>query len=189
MTSLWCVRWTRPLTMEEETYLKALLPPHRRERLERTKDRRKRDQVLCAYGLLHLAAGGGTMPLIAVEAGGKPYFAERPGLHFSLSHTEGAVMIGLSDHPIGVDIEKIRPLGPRIRQKLGEELTDKEIFQRWTALEACAKRTGKGVGEFLHGDFKEPASCCPIQVGEGYCASVDCEGAVTVHHCTLEDVL
>ena len=189
MTSLWCVRWIRPLTMEEETYLKALLPPQRRERLERTKDRRKRDQVLCAYGLLHLAAGGGTMPLIAVEAGGKPYFPERSGFHFSLSHTEGAVMIGLSDHPIGVDIEKIRPLGPRIRQKLGEELTDKEIFQRWTALEAHAKRTGKGVGEFLHGDFKEPASCCPIQVGEGYCASVDCEGAVTVHHCTLEDVL
>ena len=188
MTSLWCVRWIRPLTMEEETYLKALLPTQRWERLERTKDRKKRDQVLCAYGLLHLAAGGGAMPLIAVKAG-KPYFPERPELHFSLSHTEGAALVGLSDYPIGVDIEKIRPLGPRVKQKLGAELTEEEAVQRWTGLEACAKRSGKGVGEFLHGDFKDPASCYPIQAGEGYCASVDCEGAVTVHHCTLEDIL
>lgn len=186
MTELWFVQWTRPLTMEEEVYLTALLPPHRRERLERA--RKARDQVLCAYGLLRLAMGGGSLPSVALEKGGKPYFLERPDLYFSLSHTEGAALVGLSDHPIGVDIEKIRPLGPRVKQRLGIELTEEEAFRRWTALEACAKRTGKGVREFLHGDLKEP-SCCPIQVGEGYCASVDCEGAFTVHHCALEEIL
>ena len=44
---------------------------------------------------------------------GKPYFPEHPDVHFNLSHTAGAVLVGLSDRPVGVDIEHIRPVSQR----------------------------------------------------------------------------
>lgn len=38
---------------------------------------------------------------------GKPYFAGRPDIHFSLSHTKGAVMCAISGSEVGCDIERI----------------------------------------------------------------------------------
>lgn len=180
MTELWYLKWTQPLTVAEQEQLMAVLPPHRRKR-------KSGDEALCAYGLLRQAMGG-ELPAMALGERGKPYFPELPGLHFSISHTHGAALVGISNQPVGVDIEKIRPIGPRVKQRLGTELTEKEAFCRWTALEAHAKRTGRGVGEFLHGDMRVPKSCTALEVEEGYCASVDCEGEFRVRHCTLEDI-
>ena len=144
MTELWCLRWTRPLTDTEKERLAALLPPRRRER-------KADEEALCAYGLLRFALGEKALPAIALEERGKPYFPDRPDLHFSLSHTEGAAMVGLSSAPIGVDIEKVRPLGPRVRGKLGANLSDEEAFRRWTALEARSNAAGKGWRPFSTG--------------------------------------
>ena len=180
MTELWCLKWTRPLTVAEQEQLTAALPPHRRKR-------KAGDEALCAYGLLRLAMGGG-LPAMALGERGKPYFPEFSDSHFSISHTDGAALVGISDQPIGVDIENIRPIGPRVKEKLGADLSDEEAFHRWTALEAHAKRTGRGVGEFLHGDMRIPKNCTALEIGEGYCASVDCEGEFTVRYCTLEDI-
>ena len=38
---------------------------------------------------------------------GKPYFTGRPDIHFSLSHTKGAVMCAISGSEVGCDIERI----------------------------------------------------------------------------------
>ena len=47
-----------------------------------------------------------------------------PDFHFSLSHTDGAVCVAVSRYPVGVDIEKIRP----VRQGLySRVLTDCEM--------------------------------------------------------------
>lgn len=180
MTELWCVRWTRPLTAGEEEKLTALLPPQRRERLAKTEE--ARTQALCAYDLLRLALGEERLPAIALGERGKPFFTERPDLHFSLSHTEGAALVGLSDRPIGVDIEKLRPLPPRVQAAFGGDIW------RWTALEARAKRSGRGVGEFLH-KIEEGPGAVALDVGEGYAASAACEGPVSLRFCALEDIL
>ena len=40
-----------------------------------------------------------------------------PDLFFSLSHTDGAVCVAISDKPVGVDIEKVRPLRTEILER------------------------------------------------------------------------
>ena len=186
MTSLWYLQWDRELTGEERHTLLEGLPASRRSRLAAS----GQDQVLCAYGLLGLALrrtlGWEAIPPIALESRGKPYFSERPEVHFSLSHTAGAGLVGLSLAPIGVDIEKMRPLG-RVKRLLGEALTEEEALQRWTALEAAAKRSGRGVGEFLR-DIPDMSGCACLEVGTGYFASAACKGEWSFHRCRLEDL-
>ncbi len=65
-------------------------------------------------------------PLIARTDLGKPYFPEWPGVHFSISHTAAAAMVGLSDRPVGVDIERIRPVSRRLLREV--EPLGGEIF-------------------------------------------------------------
>lgn len=43
--------------------------------------------------------------LLAHTDEGKPYLPKYPHLHISISHTQGMVMLALSDAPLGVDIE------------------------------------------------------------------------------------
>lgn len=192
MTQIWYVTWQRAPSEREQQALYALLPPQRRARLDRTGDPAQRAQALCAYGLLRLAlrryAGLGTLSAIALTERGKPYFPDLPDLHFSLSHTEGAALVGISDRPVGVDIEKKRPLGRRVKERLGAGLSEEAALRRWTALEAQAKRSGKGVGEFLHRDIAEE-HCISLEVGEGYYASAACQGALTVRECAVEDMI
>ena len=192
MTALWYITWQRALTKAEERALTAHLPPRRLARLEQTRSPQQRMEVLCAYGLLRLALqerrGWSELPAVALTERGKPYFPDFPKLHFSISHTEGAALVGLSGAPIGVDIERRRPLPPRVRALLGEELDDAEALARWTALEAHAKRTGRGVGEFLHGSVALPPDCTCLAPEEGCVAGIACAGVFTVHPCTLEEL-
>ena len=78
--------------------------------------------------------------------------------HFSLSHSENAVAVALSDSPIGIDIEQIKPV--KNREKVAKKiLTEKELeeYQRlsinetqanaflleiWTKKESVFKRGG-----------------------------------------------
>ncbi len=52
------------------------------------------------------------LPAITVTATGKPYFASHPGIHFSLSHCPRAVMVVISDAPVGCDIEEVQTDAP-----------------------------------------------------------------------------
>ena len=63
-----------------------------------------------AYALLaRMVEAGGVEPpsKIARTAKGKPYFPDRPDLHFSISHTGELSLCALSDRPVGADIEGI----------------------------------------------------------------------------------
>ena len=46
---------------------------------------------------------------ISIADGGKPYLVSEPGIHFSLSHSGDWAVCALSDHPVGVDIERCEP--------------------------------------------------------------------------------
>ena len=99
---------------------------------------------------------------------GKPYLTAdcNPlNLQFNLSHSENMAIVGISrDRPIGVDLEKIRPmenaeqLAERffcaseyalLTQAIPEE-RDKLFFQLWTAKEAYLKATGEGISGGLN---------------------------------------
>ena len=96
------------------------------------------------------------LPSVARTEKGKPYFPDRPGLHFSLSHTKGAALCALSDAPVGADMEPIRPRRETLWKfcMTEEEFSRfqaqgggwEEFYQIWTLKEAWCKYTGDGLG-------------------------------------------
>jgi len=99
---------------------------------------------------------------------GKPYLSHdcNPvNLQFNLSHSENRAIVGISrDRSIGVDLEKMRPMGNAmllaerffcpseytlLTQAIPEE-RDKLFFQLWTAKEAYLKATGEGISGGLN---------------------------------------
>ena len=147
-----------------------------------------RSEVLCAYGLLRLALrrelGWRTLPEIALSDSGKPYFPAFPGVQFSLSHTDGAVMVGLSDAPIGADIEKARPVRPRLMRRVADTESPEIFFRAWVRAEALGKRDGRGVVPALRGAVPD-TPCNPVETFPGYYAAA----AVTPGHEVAETLL
>ena len=119
---LWAMQLERPLTAEETEVLTALLPSGRRARLERIWDAARRQEPLCAYFILRRAVWEQyhwqELPPLALTEKGKPYFPDIPAVHFSISHTDGAVLAALSAAPVGVDVERLRPVGERVMRRL-----------------------------------------------------------------------
>lgn len=189
---LWGIQMERSLTPQETEFLFEILPAERRERLLRLRNRKYWREPLCAYGLLRLALlrtyGLLEIPTLTLGEQGKPEFSGHPSIHFSLTHTEGAVLIGLSDAPLGVDLEKLRPVSQRISTRLaatGE--TAEEYFRNWVRYEAAVKRRGESVSPHHRPDGTEDA--WEVSVFSGYCSAVSGIGPVrTIHHCTIEDL-
>lgn len=165
MVTLWTARLDRPLTGEEESLLLTRLPPERRQRLERVRQTEQRREPLCTYALLGWALretlGWEKLPPVILTERGKPYFPDFPQVQFSLSHTDGAVLAGVSDRAIGVDIERIRPVGERLRRRVAGDAGEEAFFRLWVRREARAKRSGDGIGAMHR---PEP----PLEAGEFY---------------------
>ncbi len=74
------------------------------------------------------------------------------GVHWSLTHKERYVAAVTAPHPIGIDIEMVRPYNAALRQRLAGDgewalapRVDQALFFRfWTAKEAVLKAVGKG---------------------------------------------
>ena len=104
-----------------------------------------------AWGLLyHVMGKYGYQPgELYFEAGGKPLFLTG-GLWFSISHSGGICAAAVSDCPVGVDVERVRPdyrpslversLTPGERQRY-----DGDFTRLWTRKEAVVKLTGEGI--------------------------------------------
>lgn len=94
---------------------------------------------------------------------GKPHLSDRDGLHFSLSHTRGAVGFALALRPVGFDLEEARSLpdmdglaeiafAEEMQTALRAAPADKKtalFFRYWTLGEAYIKATGLGVSQGL----------------------------------------
>ena len=161
---LWAARLERPLTERETEVMMRVLPPKRKERLLKLQEEKRREP-LCAYLMLCLALWElyqwRGLPEIAESPMGKPYFPEHPEVHFNISHTNGAVLVGISDQPIGVDIEKVRPVSQRAMRRLAGVSTEEDFFQSWVRREARTKRSGSGIGTMMRSET-------PLQQGEFY---------------------
>ena len=150
-------------------------------------------QFLLSRALLAFALeetlGGREPPILAKDAGGRPFLPERPGLFLSLSHTEGAAVLALSDAPVGVDVERLRALPPRLgRDFAGGEET---FWRRWTAAEAAAKREGRGAGALLplgRGGLPEVPGARPLSLWPDCAAALAGEGAFPIRTLTAEEL-
>ena len=121
------------------------------------------------------------------HADSKPY-AKDIDVHFSISHSKDMVVCAVSEKPIGIDIEKIRPINLSIAKRV---CTDDELlelfgrvpkeddfgytdnaqvltsfFKLWCAKEAYVKCIGKG----LSAGLKFTPKCkCVVQDGYVVC--------------------
>lgn len=75
------------------------------------------------------------------------------GVHWTLTHKERYVAAVTAPHPIGIDIEMMRPFNPALHQRLADdtewalapEVTQALFFRYWTAKEAVLKAVGQGL--------------------------------------------
>ena len=146
----------------DDAHLAALAPVHWRRKASEKRFAKDRDQELVAGGLLvdmlSKSFPGLANPEIAVDSNGKPSLRDLPGVHFSISHTDGLVMCAVADHSVGCDVERIVALDDDLRKAVGS-------LEAWTKREARFK-CGEGAGE--------PRA---VSAPAGYCAAIS-EGGV-----------
>ena len=99
----------------------------------------------------------------AVNEFGKPYLPDFPGIHFNISHTRNALIMGIGDKNVGVDIERINKADQSVAQKVftdhevayiyaENDQIDKRFAEIWTRKEAYAKWTGTGWSSAVQGE-------------------------------------
>lgn len=87
---------------------------------------------------------------------GKPYLVDYNFVHFNVTHTKDMIVGAISDNPIGIDIERIKPFNKRIAEKFFTENEQNYIFHKkdnqdirslevWTRKEAYVKWKGMGL--------------------------------------------
>jgi 4'-phosphopantetheinyl transferase len=115
----------------------------------------------------------------ALHEKGKPYLPNLPQLQFNLSHSKGMALVGVAlDIPVGVDIERVRPLAEHaaIAERFfppseSPPANAPDFFRRWTRYEAILKAQGLG----LYGAGSEPEgewTVHEIDAGPGFVAAV-----------------
>ena len=149
------------ITDEEfERELKELPILRRREILKyREYDRQKLSlagDVLAKRAILELS-GKTETPIFAKGQNGKPYCINY-AYHFNVSHSKKYTVVAVSDKPIGVDVEVIRPFSASAAAKIltddekdyvvlddNKEKRNERFFKLWCAKEAYLKLIGTGL--------------------------------------------
>jgi 4'-phosphopantetheinyl transferase len=150
------------VSIPDEELLSALTPEER-ERGERYRSPRVREQFLRCRGLLrrllaeYLLCPPSGVPL-SLQADGKPILDGHSGVHFNVSHTDGMALFAVAARPVGVDVERIRPM-PSAEALVSRFFSQTEIrqyeslpnlmkipgfFRGWTCKEAVLKGIGCG---------------------------------------------
>lgn len=137
-----------------------LLPPERRAKTLRYRNRVDRDNCILSYLLLRYALKttfGLLDPRMETGENGKPFLPDHPGVHFNLSHCPAGCVVGVSDAPIGVDIQNVRPFSERLmeycccrnelEQIRGAAQPETEFARIWAMKESYVKMTGRGIRE------------------------------------------
>lgn len=96
------------------------------------------------------------MPELENDDKGAPI--PKNGFYWSLSHKPGYVAGVVSNMPIGIDIEKIKPVKPLLfdkvmdenERKLIETISDDLFYRFWTAKETVLKAVGVGLRGLSH---------------------------------------
>lgn len=129
----------------------------RKESVMRMQNKKKRNLRICADALCRKAISefcgvNADEILIALSPFGKPYIKNLP-VYFSISHSGDFAVCAVSNEEIGIDIEQIRQVHPRIHEKFCTEseaeyirTTENGIFKIWTLKEAYFKCIGTGLG-------------------------------------------
>ena len=86
----------------------------------------------------------GSFPKIEKTPNGKPYFPDKPDVHFSLSHAKTHVLCAISVNPVGADIESERHVSKRALRFFAtqKELELFDPLDLWVLKESYIKLIG-----------------------------------------------
>lgn len=139
-------------------HLEYCLPPKRREKCMRY--RQDIDRKNCVVAYLLLLHGlytdyGICNPRISYGQSGKPYLRDYPETYFNISHCPCGCVCAVSDSPIGIDIQDIRPFSwltaKRCCSKAELDLLKhsanpaSEFTKIWVMKESYLKMKGTGI--------------------------------------------
>ncbi|MCU1236083.1 MAG: 4-phosphopantetheinyl transferase [Candidatus Solibacter sp.] len=153
-----------------------------------------RRRYLRAHGALRDILGRYTDGRLdfALHEKGKPFLPNLPDLEFNLSHSKQMALVAVArGTPVGVDIERLRPLiefaAIAERYFPPDEVCPSDapdFFRRWTRFEAILKAQGLG----LYGAGASPEGSWTVQeldAGPGFAAAVAARG--TGHTIVIHD--
>lgn len=93
---------------------------------------------------------------------GKPYFADYPDIHYSITHSKTSAACALYDKPVGIDMEGHRDNFSSVAERFfsdneniwidegtSEEERERRFLRLWTLKEAYSKMTGEGIAACL----------------------------------------
>jgi len=128
-----------------------------------------RRRYVTAHGLLRILLGRytGHPPhelAFRLERHGKPRLATAPGIEFSISHSHERAAIAVATRPVGVDIERVRPVDDagdvakrffsavEVEALQGCERAEfiDRFYGCWTRKEAYVKARGEGLSKALN---------------------------------------
>ncbi|MBQ3906835.1 MAG: 4'-phosphopantetheinyl transferase superfamily protein [Lachnospiraceae bacterium] len=93
-------------------------------------------------------------PAYRYGAQGKPYLTNAP-YYVNLSHSGDLVALAISDHEIGIDVQKAdRKNWQRIANRYFTAKDEAEFYRQWCRKEAYGKMTGEGVTPYLSVEVK-----------------------------------
>lgn len=158
----WLFEKITNVTQQEFEEIYRGLSPSRKAHIDRLKMQEDRQRSLLAAKLVGaLLATQNVVATLETDAEGKPYL-KSSSLHISITHSGEGVACAISQEPVGIDMEKLKP----VRQSLvkyaclpkeqayilegapeGEVLTEKTAIERffevWTTKEAAYKKGGQ----------------------------------------------
>lgn len=137
----------------------ARISAQRREKVMLMRNERDRRLSVAAYlqllNALETEYGITAPPHFDFHDGGKPFIAGRQDICFSMSHCRCGVACAVSDRPVGIDIETIRPYRRELAERVmnTEEMDvitssphpEIEFIRLWTMKESFLKMTGEGI--------------------------------------------
>lgn len=150
-----------------------LLTEEKRKRIDRFRFEDDKRRSLAGEKLARRAVAawcGVPEETVAFDSGpnGKP-FARGLAAEFSVSHSDALVVCAVDDAPIGIDVERVRPIDLAIARRVCTEEELAHLFGRaplpsdftrtgdpalldrfftlWTRKEAAAKRSGAGLAQ------------------------------------------
>lgn len=140
---VWMKRSLTSLTETEYERCLALMEPERRQKVLALKNEpRRRAAILGEWLAKTMLAEQSGLPLEEITVlrteKGKPYAEGLP--YFSITHSGDHVAVAVSETPIGIDMEKLRPIDPRTAARIGADPA--RFFEEWCAKEAHYKIYG-----------------------------------------------
>ena len=171
--------------MDEEVFHRCLLwlpkdlrHPIMRLRRKEDRDRSMLGALLIRYALSRTCSLPWKDIQIQKNEYGKPFLAASPNIHFNLSHSGQWIVVMLSEHPVGVDVEQIKSIDftgldlfftsrewDRLSSYEGQQKLE-YFYDLWTLKESYMKALGVGMSLPPNSFWIENDPCITVHAPE-----------------------